>query len=248
MSAEMISVIIPAYNAAGFLSDAIDSALAQQYPQLEIIVVDDGSIDRPSDVASRYGERVRCARQDNAGPAAARNRGIRMARGEFLAFLDADDLWPADKLQIQMARFADEPALDVVAGRIQYVRLDGAAELDLRFEDARNTVTHVHLGSAVCRRRAFDRVGLFDESLRFSEDHDWYLRAREEALSILVLREITLLYRLHGGNMTRNATSQQLGLARVLKKSLDRRRLKAGGTAANLPPWSAFDEGRTGRD
>jgi glycosyltransferase involved in cell wall biosynthesis len=244
MIAGLVSVIIPAYNAAGFLSDAIDSALAQQYPHLEVVVVDDGSIDDPCEVASRYGDRVRCVRQDNAGPAAARNRGIRMAGGEFLAFLDADDLWPAGKLQIQMARFADDPALDVVAGRIQYVRLDGAAELELRFEDTRNTVTHVHLGSAVCRRRAFDRVGFFDESLRFSEDHDWYLRAREEGLSIVVLREITLLYRLHGSNMTRNATSQQLGLARVLKKSLERRRLKSGGTAENLRPWSAFDERR----
>lgn len=248
MTPGLVSVIIPAYNAAGFLPDAINSALAQRYPHLEIIVVDDGSKDNPAEVAARFQGAVHYVRQENAGPAAARNRGIRMAGGEFLAFLDADDLWPADKLEIQMARLALDPALDVIAGRIQYVRLDGAAELALRFEDDRNTVTHVHLGSAVFRRRAFERVGFFDETLRFSEDQDWYLRAREEALSILVLREITLLYRLHSSNMTRNATGQQLGLARVLKKSLDRRRLKTGGTAENLRPWSAFDEGRTERD
>lgn len=247
MTRGLVSAIIPAYNAAAFLAEAIESVLAQRYPDIEIIVVDDGSTDDPGEVARRFPRAVRCVRQDNAGPAAARNRGIRMACGEFIAFLDADDLWPADKLDIQMPRLAGDPALDVVAGRIQYVRLDGAAELDLRFEDERNTVTHVHLGSAVFRRRAFERVGLFDETLRFSEDQDWYLRAREQALSIVVVREITLLYRLHAGNMTRNATSQQLGLALVLKKSLDRRRMKTGAAAENLQPWSAFDEGRAGR-
>ena len=109
-----ISCVIPCYNGERFLGAALDSVIAQTLPPAEIIVVDDGSTDgSTADVAANYGSRVTYLRQDNAGPAAARNRGLACARGDFVAFLDADDLWHQDKLARQAVRFEARPELDI---------------------------------------------------------------------------------------------------------------------------------------
>jgi glycosyltransferase involved in cell wall biosynthesis len=242
VSLPFLSVIMPVYNGAHFLAEAMASIRRQNYTPLEIIVIDDGSTDQTAEVVRQQPGEIRYAYQENAGPSAARNKGIGMARGELIAFLDADDLWPEGKLENQVGRLLENPELDVVTGRIQYIHLPGAKMLDLPYEGPHNTVTHVHLGSGVYRRRVFERVGLFDETLRFSEDHDWFLRAREERVSMIILEQVTLLYRLHEGNMTRDRTFHELQLAKVLKKSLDRRRKKGLGQARPLGNWSDFDE------
>ena len=231
-----VSVIIPVCNGASFIRDARDSIAAQQYPDIEVIVVDDGSTDGTAAIVDEPGFATRVIRQPNAGPAAARNRGIEAARADVLAFLDADDLWPAGKLARQVEYLVREPELDVVLGRIKYVAVDGAAMPAIPFEDAdEQTLTSVLLGSGVFRRRAFDRVGLFDENLRFSEDHDWFLRARELKVRMRILPEVTLVYRLHDQNMTRNGPTRGFDLPRVLKMSLDRRR--AAGGPIDLGRW-----------
>jgi len=109
-----ISVIIPAYNHARYLAEAIDSVLAQTYAPLEIIVVDDGSTDGTPAVAASYGDRIRYIRQENAGVGAARNNGIAAARGEYLAFLDSDDIWLPEKLEREIALFDADPQLGFV--------------------------------------------------------------------------------------------------------------------------------------
>ncbi len=116
----LVSVIIPAYNAAQFLREAVASVRAQGYSPIEIVIVDDGSTDNTAETIRSLGEGIRYVRQANAGPAAARNRGLAEARGEWVAFLDGDDLWPADKLRVQAARLEADPSLDVVLGRVQY--------------------------------------------------------------------------------------------------------------------------------
>src|ERR1017187_10588057 len=101
MTNPLVSVIIPAYNAAHFLPNAVASVRRQSYEPLEILIVDDGSRDDCARVAAELGETVRYVRQEQAGPAAARNRGLELAQGEFIGFLDADDEWPEQKLSIQ---------------------------------------------------------------------------------------------------------------------------------------------------
>ncbi len=236
------SVIVPVYNGAAFIGDAIESILAQGYAPLEVLVVDDGSTDATADVVRSFRNRVRYFRQDNAGPAAARNRGLALASGELIAFLDADDLWPDRKLEAQARYLREHPETDVVLGRIEYLRLPGASETPIRFEDGGNTVTSVHLGSGLFRRSVFERVGHFDPELHYSEDHDWMLRAREAGVRLAVMDDITLVYRIHAGNMTRDKGLADVSMARVLKKSIDRRRAIAGGARARpLPKWSAHD-------
>jgi glycosyltransferase involved in cell wall biosynthesis len=239
-------VIVPAYNAARFLPSAIDSLRCQEYEPMEIIVIDDGSTDDTAAVVQRLGGDIRYVRQANAGPAAARNYGLRLARGEFIAFLDADDQWPREKLSIQLARLLAQPELDAVLGRIQYVALDGSELPGVRFQGLDKTVADVHLGSGLFRRRAFETVGVFDESLRYCEDVDWFFRAREQHLSMLILRAITLYYRIHKQNMTQDRRAADSFLAPVFKKSLDRRRSK-DGQVRPLPRWLSYDEYEPGK-
>lgn len=243
MKGPFLSVVIPCYNAARFLPDAVASVRAQQYEPLEILLVDDGSTDATPQIAPGLAPEVRYLRQENRGPSAARNFGLRQARGELIALIDSDDLWPEGKLDLQVGRLLEEPELDLVSGRVRYVELAGGRIPDLRFEGPDRSLPGIHIGAAVYRRRAFERVGLFDETLRYSEDHDWFLRAREAGLKFLVLAEVTLLYRMHDANMTRHVPQRNQIQTLVMHKSLQRRRRK-GGVAAELPPWSAYDEKR----
>lgn len=189
---EGISVIIPAFNAADFLPEAIGSVLSQTHPPSEIIVVDDGSTDGSASVAARY-EQVQVFSQSNGGPAAARNHGIRRATGSHLAFLDADDVWTPDKLQRQMSALESGDA-DMIFGRVEVFRDTGTV---LEIYDG------VIAGTMIVTRRAFDRVGEFSEKMRVGEFIDWYARAQEAGLKSLSLPDIVMRRRLHGHNLTR---------------------------------------------
>ena len=119
MSRPLVSVIVPSYNAARFLPEAIASVRRQHYEPLEILIVDDGSTDATPQLVPRLGADIRYFRKENAGVASARNVGLREARGEVIAFLDADDQWPDGKIGVQLARLEADPALEVVTGRTQ---------------------------------------------------------------------------------------------------------------------------------
>jgi glycosyltransferase involved in cell wall biosynthesis len=167
-----------------------------------------------------------------------------MARGNVIAFLDADDIWPQGRLQSQLERLLQDPNLEVVMGRTQYVGLLSAHRGKIRFEGPDNTAIIMHLGSAVIRKSTLEKVGNFDESLPSYEDLDWFLRAREKGVSMLILKHITLQYRMHEGNYSRTQSSEQ-GLMRVLKKSVIRR--KSNPQQVQLPNFYDFDEGRIQR-
>ena len=176
----LVSTIIPCYNYGRYLGEAIESTLAQAHDRIEVIVVDDGSTDDSREVASRFGPPVRVVSQPNLGISAARNRGVELATGEFLAFLDADDLWSADKLPVQLEAAEADPALGIVSGyAVQFASPDIAPgrlagiRVDSRAMPAR-------LASALLiRRTAFDRVGPFSTVYAAAECLDWYLRAAE---------------------------------------------------------------------
>lgn len=228
----LVSVIIPVYNGAGFLADAVANVLAQDYPALEIIVVDDGSTDDIDAAVRALPVDVRYFRQDNGGAASARNRGIKDSSGEFLAFLDVDDLWPPGNLTMLATRLQADAALDLVHGRAQMLVKRPDEE---RYDYVGNPLESFafYIGAGLYRRRAFERVGLFDTGLRYAEDADWFHRAADLSLAIGRPEAITLLVRRHGANMTVGKTLVELNALRVFKKSLDRRRAAA---ATALPP------------
>lgn len=241
MAKPSISVIIPYYNSGKFIEGALESVRRQTVAPLEIILIDDGSTDGVAQKVATWGSDIVFLQQANKGPAAARNAGIRRARGDIIAFLDADDRWPDNKLELQLARLEQDSQLGMVTGRIQYIKLAGGEDkvFDLLKD---NTLVHVHLGAALIRRWVFDRLGLFDETMRFHEDQDWYLRVRESRIGMAIMKEVTLLYQLHESNMTRDLDLVETRFLRMLKNSIDRRKALHDGQARNLPPFSEHDD------
>ena len=219
----LISVIIPVYNGAHFLGDAVANVLSQRYDPLDIIVVDDGSTDDIAAAVARLPVEVRYLRQDNGGAASARNRGIRDASGDLIAFLDVDDLWPDGNLETLLRWLEENPDADVVHGRGQVTQSSAGRGIG-EFIGNPDESFACYIGAGLYRRRAFERVGFFDTDLRYGEDADWFQRAQEVRLAIARLDMVTLFVRRHGGNMTRGKTLVELNLLRVLKKRLERQK------------------------
>jgi glycosyltransferase involved in cell wall biosynthesis len=220
----LISVIIPVFNAERYVGAAIRSVLAQTYRPLEIIAIDDGSTDRGAEVLAGFPE-VRWLSQPNSGISAARNRAVALATGDYLAFLDADDLWVADKLARQYAAFQADPDLDLVFGQVcQFHDRTTADPLAAR-PPAPAELQPGYLPSALLLPRAtFLRVGLFETNWRMGEFTSWYLRAQEAGLRVAMLPELVAWRRLH---QTNNGLQQRQSIndyVRILKASLDRRR------------------------
>lgn len=222
---KLISVIIPTYNRANFLPEAIESVNNQNYQNLEIIIVDDGSTDNTKDVISTLNEpRIKYIYQENKGPAAARNTGIKKAKGEIIGFLDSDDLWPENKLNSQLSELIDNKNIEIIMGCSKYILMDGVSELMINSKNDKKIVNFICLGSGLFRKSVFDKVGLFNKNLKYAEDHDWILRAKESKISIKVLDEITLYIRMHTNNMTHNRSLTKSYLIKALKLSIDRRK------------------------
>jgi len=228
-----VSVIVPVYNGESFLTDALESLERQTRLADEIIIVDDGSTDGTAAIAERW-RGARYHLQPNAGPAAARNRGLEMASGDVIGMLDADDLWPSDRLARLLSRLTDDPSLDVVLGRLQFIARP-AADDNGPWQAVTEPVVALSIGSGLFRRLAFERVGCFDLGMPFAEDVDWFLRALEQRLCIAAIDAVTLLYRMHGTNMTRDGTAVHHGIAAALRASIVRRRRAGGGRVAPLP-------------
>lgn len=246
MSDTHISVVIPVFNAELFLAEAIDSVLAQDTGTFDIIVVDDGSTDDSAAVASRFGAPVQVIRQANAGPAAARNRGLAAARGEYVAFLDQDDLYCADKFSLQSERLDHHPEVDVVIGQHQYLMLDAVAGDAPHFSEYHDDHLSLQLGCCLFRRSVFERVGLFDETYRLCDDWDWFMRAREAGVPLLIHQHVVLRQRIHTANLTRQREAGARQTMLMVRRSLARRR--SLGVRASLPPLASYFEREQWRD
>ena len=236
-----VSVIIPVYNGEAFLAEAVESVQRQAYQPLELIIVDDGSTDGTAEVAANLPGHVRYVCQPNHGAPAARNKGLKMARGNVIAFLDADDLWHENKLALQLARLASNPSAEVIVGYSQLLvptALESKLSKLSKFERFGEPWLFLNLASAVFRTSVFEKVGLFDQELSYADDLDWFMRARELKVQMVVHKEIVLFHRRHKNNLTNQKELEQLYQLRMLKKSLDRRRKRDNGVVRPLPAWS----------
>jgi glycosyltransferase involved in cell wall biosynthesis len=210
--ADLVSVIVPVFNGRDYLAQAIESAFAQTHPAIEIVAVDDGSTDGSADILASYAPRITVVTQTNAGPSAARNRGVAHSSGDYLAFLDGDDLWDPDKTGAQLASlkahpkavaiYCDHRSIDAsgqvlgLTGALEHPRSSGNILEDLIRGQRIKSPSFV-----MVRRAAFDAVGGFDESLRYAEDYDLWVRL---AMIGPILYQLDTLasYRVHGGNVS----------------------------------------------
>lgn len=218
-STPLVSVIMPSYNTHRYIAEAIDSVLMQDYPNQELIVIDDGSTDGTADLVRSYENRLQLITQQNQGAAVARNAGLAAARGEYIAFIDSDDCWLPGKLSAQVAYLQAHPDIGVVFARWQtwkpepdgrFVRppieepaCDGEPEIvpersgwlynRLLFGSMLHTIT------VMARRTLIDQVGRFEPQLKRGQDYDYWLRA-SRLTEIHQLNQAMALYRLYGGS------------------------------------------------
>lgn len=221
---DRVAVVIPVFNGARFLADAVAYARADATHVAEVVVVDDGSTDDLVRRVATIAPAVRFVRQPNGGPAAARNRGLREVSSEFVAFLDVDDQWPADRFQGHLRVLSQHPEIVAVLGRTQYVGLSAAEAARYRFTSDDHAEFVPHISAATFRARAFETVGPFDESLRQYEDYDWFLRARDGGHAVAHHDAIAHIYRRRPDSASQLAGPTPAALLAVLKRSIARRR------------------------
>lgn len=214
-----ISVVIPAWNAARHIGEAIESVLSQSAAPDEIIVVDDGSTDSTSQCVRTFGSRVTLIGQPNAGVAAARNRGIATAQGEAIALLDADDLMAPRRLELQWAVLVHDPDCAIVLGKQLTFRTEQerlalvGGEIDL------SAVRPGYVPSAaMLRASVFGTIGPFDASLRIGDFLDWITRAQSQGAPITTMAEAVAYRRLHQGSLSRSAGMQYANLVHQLRR------------------------------
>jgi glycosyltransferase involved in cell wall biosynthesis len=234
MNDRRVSCIIPVFNGERYLAETLDSVFAQTHVPFEVIVADDGSTDRSAEIARSYAG-VMLLQQANAGHAAARNLGISIAIGDFIAFVDADDLWHPEKLARQLARFDARPELGLVFTHLENFYSPDADQAQRPNDDAFRPVPGYTSVTMLARREVFEGVGLLDVTLAHGNDREWFCRAAEQKVLMEMMTEVLVRRRLHGSNRSAalgdNSRAEYL---RILKASLDRRR-SASGDVAEYP-------------
>jgi glycosyltransferase involved in cell wall biosynthesis len=219
-----VSVVIPCYNQAHFLGEAIESVLSQSYTNFEIVVVDDGSTDNTSEVAGRY-DGVRLIRQENRGLSGARNTGIRHSEGEYLVFLDADDRLLPGALEVGLWWFGAHPECAFVSGHFRYIDTDGSflVQRDQNYVGDWNHYAALLMGNyigmiagAMFRRTVVESVGGFDTSMVACEDYDLYLRIARR-FSVYSHTKVIAEYRQHEASTTRNRGTMLKATIEVLR-------------------------------
>jgi glycosyltransferase involved in cell wall biosynthesis len=235
--AGMVSILVPTFNSAAYLAETLESALTQDFRNIELVVVDDGSEDRSVAVAESFGDRVRVLARPHQGVAATRNACIAQARGAFVMFLDADDLMPRESLARRMQEFAADPTLDIVTGMMECFHSPDLGEAVRQRYRLPDGPQQGHMpGTAVIRTSAFDRYGAIDETVPVMCELEWMVRAQDMGARIRLIDEIVLRRRIHGGNMSLTRKAQiAADQLMIVRASLARRRAAAASVRSAEP-------------
>lgn len=230
----LVSVIVPVFDGQRWLADAIGSVRAQTYSPIEIVAVDDGSTDLSAAILAGYPD-VHTIRQPNGGCAVARNRGIAGSRGEYLAFIDQDDRWIADKLERQVTLLRERPDAGYALGR-QMLFLEPGCPLPRWFGERSYLFDRPHVGylpgTMLVRRSTFVRIGVFDEAYPTASDGEWLVRAHDTGVPMAVAEEVVIEKRIHDANLSSTPGNTE-ELLLILARSMRRRR--AQGNAGVVP-------------
>ena len=229
----LVSVIIPAYQAEQFLGEALASVRAQTYQSLHVVVVDDGSTDATAEVIGRFPEVLYVRLASNGGPAVARNAGIAAARGEMVAFLDADDIMLPECIEVQVGHLLDNPECGCILAKQDVFAKPGViAPAGLRglLDPLKDPL--VYSMSALVRVDALQRSGGFDPSFRVCSDMDWLFRLHARGVRIDSIDQVLVRRRIHGANISYRVDDLQRDLLRAVKSRITLSRRGDGTTTA----------------
>lgn len=236
-SSPKISVVIPTFNQANYLAEALESVFHQTYRDFEVIVVDDGSTDGTQALLSRYNSKIRCFIQPNGGRAGARNTGLKEAKGDYIAFLDSDDIWKEDRLERSLQALEKVPAAGLIHGEVEAIDFEGSLlrektdKIKKVYQIQRKKPTDYHLvleryaifsSTVLFRKSCLETVGLYDSRFGLYEDYDWYLRFALNYPIHLMEGPPVAQYRIHEGNVSSQydpETIAQIYIA-ILEKQL----------------------------
>lgn len=223
----LVSCIIPVYNGERFIGEAIASIRAQTHQHIEIIVIDDGSTDGSESAARAADPDVVYRKQANAGPAKARNLGLTLAHGEFIALLDADDRFLPTKIERQLAHFAANPSADIVLTRVRMFWEGLESEAAAYRHDNREESAGFANSTMLVRRSVFDRAGVFDEQLPHAATVEWFRTFAEKGVVAETVQEALVERRMHEDNYSRKqrAVSHDEFL-HLVKRAMDAKRNK----------------------
>lgn len=218
-----LSVIMPMYNCEQWVEEAVRSVVERAEGLRELIVIDDGSTDRSAEIVRSIDGPIEVIQQANAGPSAARNAGLRVARGELIGFLDADDIWTADAPDLRRVELAN--GADCAIGKVQLFIGEPP-------RDFRDPTLVVLLPTMLVSRALVEKVGEFDESMTHGEDTDWLMRLRESGAKLAYSDQVVFRYRLfRSGSLTCDRDANHGAMTKVLRMSLVRRGIMKGDGA-----------------
>jgi glycosyltransferase involved in cell wall biosynthesis len=226
----LVSAVVPVFNGERYIGAALDSIFSQTYQMIEVFVVDDGSTDNTLSVLKSYHGKIQLIRQENSGPAAARNRGVEACNGEYIAFLDADDLWEREKVESQVREMLENPELEAVLGMVREFSLSDSSAHSKANEPVRTGSLPGFLPSTLLiRRESFQRIGPFDSSYPVGEFIEWFSRAKTAGLRWKMLESVVLNRRVHESNLgILKRPDYRQNYLKLLKEHLSRIREKNG--------------------
>jgi glycosyltransferase involved in cell wall biosynthesis len=217
MTMPSIAVIIPVRDGKTHLRETIECVALQGYAPVEIVVVDDGSTDGSGDLARSIGG-CRVLETRGIGPAGARNLAMQESNSDLLMFLDADDLLGPEAFHSSVGALIEQPDAGFAQGYVQNFKVRSNGTLNIFTRPYR----YINIGSGVWRRSVFEKLGLFDESLHYCEDLDFFMRCWERDVQKVFVDTLVLLYRRHPGNMTRGLEGADFGTVRAFRKRIER--------------------------
>jgi glycosyltransferase involved in cell wall biosynthesis len=224
----LISVIIPCFNAAAYLTEALNSVFMQKVSSMEVIVIDDGSTDDSASIALSYSSQLKYFFQENQGISAARNQGLTLAKGEFIAFLDADDLWLPDTLVIRLNYLQAEINCAGVFGQTEcFISPELPKDKKDELVCPTTPIAGRMAGAMLVRKQIYQNIGTFDIKLQVGEMMDWVARAEALGMSFDAISTIVLRRRLHSTNTVRGTQRLHSDYLSVLRASIIRRRYLA---------------------
>lgn len=219
-----VSVVMSVYNGEKYLAEAIETVLAQTYAPIEFIVIDDGSTDQTGEILRSYGKRLQTLKQPNRGQPAAQNRGIELATGHYIGFLDADDLYDLEKTAEQVAILEKEREVDIVFGHVeQFISPELGDEAKKQWKCPSGTAPGYLAAAALFRRECFEKVGLLNEDQRIGSFIEWYMRAQELGLKHQLIPQRVFRRRIHENNVGIKTSGTREEYLAIVKAALKRR-------------------------